>query len=302
MRGKLWRAGANGNKIYDAPHPGGDASTCPPEAVARLEAWLLSTRGAELRKAKCLDTALRSMAHVTYVLSLDATQPAVAYDPTRRPETQETHLLELRLPDAGFAGHIIGRGGKFIIPLLQRWPQVRVHIDRDTVSVIGPLAADVELVVDRLQGKVQAQLNASRVIKARERERARVREIQEGTPAPGKVTWTGLTKWPLIPGWWVKDLEGCWWIKLHVKLDGWWEKDLDDLDRKRDYRERQRERVGRGQTVWAQQHEERKKMKTRTRIGCKGRVLHLRPRRAGKNAGTRGVALDLRELLADLSC
>jgi hypothetical protein len=60
--------------------------------------------------------------------------------------------------------------------------------------------------------------------------------------------------------------------------------------------------VGRSQTVRAQQHEDRKKMRTRTRIGCKGRVLHLRPRRGGTNAGTRVVALDLRELLADLSC
>jgi len=56
--------------------------------LARLEAWLLSTRGAELRKAQSLDTALRSMAHVTYVWSLDATQPAVASDPTRRQETR----------------------------------------------------------------------------------------------------------------------------------------------------------------------------------------------------------------------
>jgi hypothetical protein len=80
------------------------------------------------------------MAHVTYVLSLDATQPPVA-DPTRRP--QATHVLDLRLPNAGFAGHIIGRGGHFIKPLLERWPLVRVHIDCDTVSVIGPLAADV---------------------------------------------------------------------------------------------------------------------------------------------------------------
>jgi len=243
------------------------------------------------------------MAHVTYVWSLDATRPAVAYDTTRRPETQETHLLELRLPDAGFAGHIIGRGGKFIKPLLERWPQVRVHIDRDTASVIGP-AADVELVGDRLQGKVQAQLNASRVFKARESERARVREIEKGTPALGKVTLTGLPKWSEWPRWWVKDLEGCYVVQLQFKLNGWWEKDLDDLDRKRDYRERQRERerVGRSQTVRAQQHEDRKKMRTRTRIGCKGRVLHLRPRRGGTNAGTRVVALDLRELLADLSC
>jgi len=112
MRGMLWRAGANGNKIYDAPHPGGDSSTCPPEAVACLEAWLLSTRRVEL--AKCLDTALRSMSHVTYVWSINSTWPAVAYDTTRRPETQETHLLELRLPYAGFAGHIIGCVWKFI--------------------------------------------------------------------------------------------------------------------------------------------------------------------------------------------
>jgi len=121
-------AGANGNKIErangntrtatreptatrerqqedDAPHPGGDASTCQQEAAARPEAWLLSTRGAELRKAKSLDTALRSMAHVTNVWSLDATQPAVASDPTRH--TQETtNLRQLRLPDAGVCIYI----------------------------------------------------------------------------------------------------------------------------------------------------------------------------------------------------
>jgi hypothetical protein len=34
MRGMLWRAGANGNQLSDAPHPGGDASMCPPEAAA----------------------------------------------------------------------------------------------------------------------------------------------------------------------------------------------------------------------------------------------------------------------------
>ena len=51
------------------------------------------------------------MAHVTYVWSLDATRPAVAYDTTRRPETQETHLLELRLPDAGLRGILSGVAG-----------------------------------------------------------------------------------------------------------------------------------------------------------------------------------------------
>jgi hypothetical protein len=311
MRGVLWRAGANGNKIErangnkrtatrertatrqrqqedDAPHPGGNDSTCPPEAAARLEAWLLSTRGAELRKAKSLDTALRSMAHVTFVWSLEATQPAVAFDPTRRP--QETkNLCQFRLPDAaparrdgrnGFAGHLIGRRGKFIKPLLERWPQVRVRIEGDTVSVSGPLAADVELVANRLQRKVLAQLSDSNAIIARERERERLREMKNGRP---KITWTGLPKIRPFP---------C----LH-SCDG-----LDDLDRERDYRERLREREGRGQTVLAHQHEGRKKMRTRTRIGCKGRPLHLRPRRGGTKAGARGVALDLSELLADLFC
>jgi hypothetical protein len=308
MRGVLWRAGANGNKIErangnkrtatkertatrewqdEAPHPGGDASTCPPEAAARLEAWLLSTRGAELRKAKSLVTALRSMAHVTYVWSLDATQPAVTSDPTRRPQ-ETTNLRQLRLPDAGaparrdgrsgFAGHLIGRRGKFIKPLLERWPQVRVRIEGDTVSVSGPLAAHVELVADRLQRKVRAQLSDSSAIRARERERERLREIEKGKP---KITWTGLPKrrpYPCLPS-------------------SKWINDLDDLDRERDYRERLRE----GQTVRAHQHAGRKKMRTWTRIGCKGRVLHLRPRRGGTKAGTRGIAFDLRDLLADLS-
>jgi hypothetical protein len=98
------------------------------------------------------------------VWSLDATQPAVTYDPTRRPDPQETHLRQLTLPDAGFAGYLIGRRGTFINPLLERCPQVRVLIEGDTVSVSGPLAADVEFIVDKLQAKVQAHLIAERAI------------------------------------------------------------------------------------------------------------------------------------------
>ena len=123
----------------------------------------------------------------------------------------------------------------------------------------------------------------------RQREKARVEEIEKGTPVMGKVTWTGLLKRPPCRKWW-------WYDDDH---------DLDERDYRedeRDYREQQRKRVGLGQTARGHQDEGRKKSRTRTRIGCKGRVLHLRPRRGGKNVGTRGVALDLRELLADRFC
>jgi hypothetical protein len=124
--------------------------------------------------------------------------------------------------------------------------------------------------------------------------------------ATGEVTWTGLF-FPEIERMPPRNMES--YLALQIALydldDLDRERDLDNLDRERDYREQQRERVGRGQLV---QHEGRKKMRTqartqaRTRIGCKGRVLHLRPRRGGKNAGTGGAALALRELLADLFC
>jgi hypothetical protein len=39
-----------------------------------------------------------------------------------------------------------------------------VLIEGDTVSVSGPLAADVEFIVDKLQAKVQAHLIAERAI------------------------------------------------------------------------------------------------------------------------------------------
>ena len=83
-------------------------------------------------------------------------------------------------------------------------------------------------------------------------------------------------------------IENNWydWYDLNMERD--LDSDLDDLDRERDYREQQRERVGGGQLV---QHEGRKKIRTqagtqtRTRMGYKGRVLHLRPSRAAKTTG-----------------
>jgi hypothetical protein len=205
---------------FSALSAAGHVSTCPTEAAARLEAWLLSTRGAELRKAKSFDTALRSMAHATYVWSLDATQPAGADDLTRRPETHLRHLslpagppathghgrggfggfsgsvgarvprpyvrrpfpylrptAEAR-PRGGSAGHLIGRGGKFIKPLLERYPQVRVHFGGDTVSISGPLAADVELVA----GELHARLADAKLARAKKLE-SELRRLRANNPA-----------------------------------------------------------------------------------------------------------------------
>jgi hypothetical protein len=181
---------------FSAVAAAGHVSTCPPEAAARLEAWLMSTRGDELRKAKSFDTALRSMAHATYVWSLDATQPAGADDLTRRPETHLRHLSLPAGPPAthghgrggfrgcvgGSAGHLVGRGGKFIKPLLERYPQVRVQFGGDTVSISGPLVADVELVAGELHARlVQIEEHAKRA-RAKKLE-SELRRLRANNPA-----------------------------------------------------------------------------------------------------------------------
>ena len=61
----------------------------------------------------------------------------------------------------------IGRRGTFIKPLLERCPQVRVRIEGETVSVSGPLDADVEYIVDTLRARVQTQLTEERAIAER---------------------------------------------------------------------------------------------------------------------------------------
>jgi Ran GTPase-activating protein (RanGAP) involved in mRNA processing and transport len=174
----------------------GHVSSCPPEAAARLEAWLMSTRGAELRKAKSFDTALRSMAHATYVWSFDATRLAGADDLTRRPET---HLRHLSLPGeapaihghsrggfrgrgGGSAGHLVGRGGKFIKPLLERYPQVRVYFGGDTVNISGPLAADVELVAGELHARLAQMEERAKLARAKKLE-SELRRLRANNPA-----------------------------------------------------------------------------------------------------------------------
>jgi len=66
-----------------------------------------------------------------------------------------------------------------------------VRIEGNTVSVSGPLAADVELVADRLQATQDAGATErlKRNQSERERERERLRGMKKGRP---KRTWTGL--------------------------------------------------------------------------------------------------------------
>jgi GNAT superfamily N-acetyltransferase len=98
--------------------------------------------------------------------------------------------------------------------------------------------------------------------------------------ATGKVTWTGL----FFPEWRAEVIENKygWYYGQNMERDP--DSDLDDLDRERDYREQQRERVS------------RKKIRTQARIQTRAHIGY----NGGKNAGTGGAALDLRELLADL--
>jgi hypothetical protein len=100
--------------------------------------------------------------------------------------------------------------------------------------------------------------------------------------ATGEVTWTGL----FFPGWWPEVCEGKygWDYPQYMQRDP--DNDLDDLDRERDYREQQRERVS------------RKKIRNQTRTQTRAHIGY----NGGKNAGTGGAVLDLRELMEDLFC
>ena len=79
------------------------------EAVARLETWLISTRGAELRKAKSSAAALRAVAHVAYAharCSEEATEMSEDPAAARRPIAP---AVEMELPSDSFVGHVVGR-------------------------------------------------------------------------------------------------------------------------------------------------------------------------------------------------
>ena len=88
---------------------------------------------------------------------------------TRRGRSRQSHKAPAQAREAekspGLRG--IGRRGTFIKPLLERCPQVRVRIEGETVSVSGPLDADVEYIVDTLRARVQTQLTEERAIAER---------------------------------------------------------------------------------------------------------------------------------------
>lgn len=154
--------------LLPAPTGALDISPCPPEALARLEAWLLSTRGVELSKAKSFDKALQSVAHVTYVWLNDEAAQRVdgavrRWSPAPPAPKPETYRRQLVLPSACFAGHLIGRGGRWIRPLLARCPEARVRFERGAVSITGS-RADVKRVAQELEDMVVSQLHIARKI------------------------------------------------------------------------------------------------------------------------------------------
>ena len=87
----------------------GSPSTCASsaalaEAVARLETWLIKTRGAELRKVKSSAAALRAVAHVAYAHARcdeEAAQMSGDCTATRRPSEA---AVRIELPSEAFVG------------------------------------------------------------------------------------------------------------------------------------------------------------------------------------------------------
>jgi len=110
--------------------------------VARLECWLCVTRGSELRKAKTLDAALRAVASVT-----SRHDSAVLRHPVRDECHQSLHIGVM-------AGHIIGKGGKTLRPLLASNPGVKVRFEQDIAHIVGPKSC-VNIVARRFRTTIQ---------------------------------------------------------------------------------------------------------------------------------------------------
>ena len=117
------------------------------EAVARLETWLIKTRGAELRKVKSSAAALRAVAHVAYAHARcdeEAAQMSGDCTATRRPSEA---AVRIELPSEAFVGHVLGRNGRFVRRLLAEHNSVRrIHVQG------GPLGGAELLIVAKEAG------------------------------------------------------------------------------------------------------------------------------------------------------
>ena len=128
------------------------------EAVARLETWLISTRGAELRKTKSSAAALRVVAHVAYAharCSEEGTEMSEGTTATRRPIAP---AVEMELPSDSFVGHVVGRNGCFVRRLLAEHDSVcRIRVQGAKVRIVGKqegLQEDVEAIAVKVRYQV----------------------------------------------------------------------------------------------------------------------------------------------------
>lgn len=105
-------------------------------AKEKTVAWLERTEGSELRKAKTLDAGLRAVAHVIRYYTNDKPEYAKNADPTHRPEGLPRATLILNIVSA-LQGHVIGRRGRLLQPILVPNPSVKIFTNGDTMSVSG---------------------------------------------------------------------------------------------------------------------------------------------------------------------
>jgi len=124
------------------------------EAASRLERWLCAAGGRELRKAKTLDAALRAAAPICRAWTSLGQDPSCKDDDAlleamRRPRP-EVHVARLALPE-GFAKHVVGRRGRVLRPVLERFPGVRLQIDHTLITICGGAEADTDAVLKELQ-------------------------------------------------------------------------------------------------------------------------------------------------------
>jgi hypothetical protein len=133
---------------------------CPEPVGARLERWLCSTRGSELRKAKTLDAALRCVAHVACKWDTEAgeDEDGSSADATRRPAQPPRLTTQLVLPMGLAAGHLIGRRGSFLKPMLFANPSVRVRFEGTFVRIDG-VPGEVGRVHHLLYARAETELS-----------------------------------------------------------------------------------------------------------------------------------------------
>ena len=237
-------------------------AVCPPaEAVARVERWLIATRGSELRKARTPEMALRCVAHVAYVWSqADDTErecggqccPALGGDAARRRQRAALHTTTVTLPTNRFAAHLIGRSGRFIRPLLGQHPNVRVRFEDNTATITGSVLDHVSALAQKLDNKIREELRIQDQVAAESANRVIARMIE---------------------------------ANLHATAVA--EDTVDVLERERQYRERnaERERNDRQRNC-----SEQRRMHGRRRAAPT--LLRFRALR------TKGLAYDLRECVS----